>query len=109
MTVAELRAHLDDRLEVLTRRRGVNARHQSLRATVAWSYDLLTGVEQSFFDELSVFGADFSADAARAVGGDAPGAGCRISCRRWSTSRCSPPTGAARHTLPTARDSAPIR
>jgi predicted ATPase/class 3 adenylate cyclase len=70
MTVAELRAHLDDRLDVLTRRRGVNARQQSLRATVAWSYDLLTDVEQSFFDELSVFGADFGADAARAVGGD---------------------------------------
>ena len=70
MTVAELRAHLDHRLELLTRRRGVNARHQSLRATVAWSYDLLTDVEQSFFDELSVFGADFDADAARAVGGD---------------------------------------
>ena len=70
MSVAELRAHLDDRLEVLTRRRGVNARHQSLRATVAWSYDLLTESEQSFFDGLSVFGADFSADAARAVTGD---------------------------------------
>ncbi len=37
---------------------------------MAWSYDLLTDAEQSFFDELSVFGADFSADAARAVGGD---------------------------------------
>ena len=70
MTVPELRAHLDDRLEVLARRRGVNARHQSLRATVAWSYDLLTDVEQSFFDELSAFGADFGVQAARAVGGD---------------------------------------
>ena len=70
MTVPELRAHLDDRLDVLARRRGVNARHQSLRATVAWSYDLLSDVEQSFFDELSSFGADFGDDAARAVGGD---------------------------------------
>ena len=70
MTVAELRAHLDDRLDVLARRRGVNARHQSLRATVAWSYDLLSDVEQSFFDELSAFGADFDVEAARAVGGD---------------------------------------
>ena len=70
MTVPELRAHLDDRLDVLARRRGVNARHQSLRATVAWSYDLLSDVEQSFFDELSAFGADFGVDAARAVGGD---------------------------------------
>ena len=59
MTVAELRAHLDDRLEVLARRRGVNARHQSLRATVAWSLRPADNVEQSFFDELSVFGADF--------------------------------------------------
>ena len=55
---------------LLTRRRGVIARQQSLRATVAWSYDLLTDVEQPFFDELSVFGADFDADAARAVSGD---------------------------------------
>jgi predicted ATPase/class 3 adenylate cyclase len=70
MSVPELRAHLDDRLEVLTRRRGVSARHQSLRATVAWSYDLLSDVEQSFFDELSAFGTDFGVEAARAVGGD---------------------------------------
>ena len=55
---------------MLARRRGVNARHQSLRTTVAWSYDLLTDVEQSFFDQLSVFGADFGLGAARAVGGD---------------------------------------
>ena len=55
---------------MLARRRGVNARHQSLRATVAWSYDLLSDVEQSFFDELSAFGADFGVHAARAVGGD---------------------------------------
>ena len=70
MSVAELRTHLDDRFELLTRRHGVNARQQSLRATVAWSYDLLTDVEQSFFDQLSVFGADFGPGAARAVGGD---------------------------------------
>ena len=70
MTVAELRGHLEDRLDVLARRRGVNARHQSLRATVAWSYDLLTELEQSFCDELSAFGADFGVQAARAVGGD---------------------------------------
>jgi len=70
MSLAELRTHLDDRFELLTRARGVSARQQSLRATVAWSYDLLTAAEQSFFDRLSVFGADFSSGAARAVGGD---------------------------------------
>ncbi len=70
MSLDELRAHLDDRFELLVRRRGVNARHQSLRATVAWSYDLLTDEEQSFFDQVAVFGADFGPDAARAVGGE---------------------------------------
>ena len=70
MSLTELRTHLDDRFEVLTRRRGVSARHQSLRATAAWSYDLLTAAEQMFFDQLSVFGADFGPGAARAVVGD---------------------------------------
>ncbi len=71
MNVEELRSRLDDRFELLARPRGINARHQSLRATVAWSYDLLAEVEQSLFDQLSVFGADFGPGAARAVGGDA--------------------------------------
>ena len=46
MSLSELRDHLDDRFRLLTRRRGAVARQRSLRATVAWSYDLLTPIEQ---------------------------------------------------------------
>jgi predicted ATPase len=71
MTLTELHGRLDQRFELLAGRRGVHARHQSLWATVTWSYELLSPAEQSFFDQLAVFGADFEAGAARAVGGDA--------------------------------------
>lgn len=43
------------------------ARQRSLRATVAWSYDLLTPIEQRFFDQLSVFSGEFGFGAAQAV------------------------------------------
>ncbi|MGH9228018.1 MAG: LuxR C-terminal-related transcriptional regulator [Acidimicrobiales bacterium] len=68
MNLSELRDHLDDRFRLLTRRRGAVARQRSLRATVAWSYDLLTPIEQRFFDRLSVFSAEFGFGAAQAVG-----------------------------------------
>ena len=70
MSVGELRSHLDDRFQLLARRRGVSARQQSLRAAVAWSYDLLTDPERLFFDQVSMLRADFGPGAARAVGGD---------------------------------------
>jgi predicted ATPase/DNA-binding XRE family transcriptional regulator len=48
------------------------ARLQSLRAAVAWSYDLLDPEERSMFRRLSVFADGFSLEAAEAVtvGGD---------------------------------------
>ena len=67
MSLAELHGHLNDQLRVLTRRRGAVARQRSLRATVGWSYDLLTPGEQALFDRLSVFGGEFSFGAAMAV------------------------------------------
>jgi predicted ATPase/class 3 adenylate cyclase len=70
MNLTELRTGLDDGFALLARRRGVTARHQSLGATVAWSSNLLTAAEQSLFDQLSTFGADFGLAAARAVGED---------------------------------------
>jgi hypothetical protein len=68
MSLSELRDHLDDRFRLLTRRRGAVARQRSLRATVAWSYDLLTPIEQRLFDRLSVFSAEFGFGAVQAVG-----------------------------------------
>ncbi|HEX2513299.1 MAG TPA: tetratricopeptide repeat protein, partial [Chloroflexota bacterium] len=46
------------------------ARHQTLRAAIAWSYDLLTPQEQTLLRRLSVFAGGFGLSAAEAVGGD---------------------------------------
>ncbi len=67
MTLGELSDNLADRLRLLTRRRGAVARHQSLHAAIAWSYDLLTPEEQHLFALLSVFAGDFDLAAASAV------------------------------------------
>jgi predicted ATPase len=46
------------------------SRHRTLRATVAWSYQLLTDAEQAVFDRTSVFAGAFDLDAATAVCAD---------------------------------------
>ena len=47
--------------------RGGVERHQTLRAAVAWSYQLLTAQERALFDRCSVFAGHFDEAAARAV------------------------------------------
>lgn len=57
--------------------RDVPARQQTLRATLAWSHDLLGPVERRLFARLAVFAGDWSLEAAEAVcagGGVAVGA-----------------------------------
>ncbi|HET8651457.1 MAG TPA: adenylate/guanylate cyclase domain-containing protein [Gaiellaceae bacterium] len=44
-------------------------RHQTLRATIAWSYELLSEEERPVFACVSVFAGSFSAEAAEAVCG----------------------------------------
>ncbi len=67
MAPADMLGRLDDRFRLLTgRRRGI-ARHQTLRATVSWSYDLLDPEEQQLFDRLSVFSGPFEFSAAERV------------------------------------------
>lgn len=67
----ELLARLDDRLRLLTRgARTAVPRHQTLRATIDWSYALLTADEQRLLDRLSVFTGGFTLDAAGAVCAD---------------------------------------
>ena len=70
MQPAEIAAHLDERFRLLSggRRRGVE-RHQTLRATVEWSYSMLDDTERVVFDRLGVFPASFVSDAAVAVAG----------------------------------------
>jgi predicted ATPase/DNA-binding winged helix-turn-helix (wHTH) protein len=48
-------------------RRTAGARHQSLRATLDWSYQLLSPIEQVFLRRLAVFKGLFTAESAAAV------------------------------------------
>ena len=60
---------LDDRFRVLVSTlRTAPARHQTLRAAVAWSYDLLGAEEQALFRALSVFEGGFTLEAAGWMG-----------------------------------------
>jgi non-specific serine/threonine protein kinase len=68
-----LLALLSDRLRLLTGgSRDVSARQRTLRATIAWSYDLLSPDQQALFRRLAVFigGFDLDAAAAAVVDGD---------------------------------------
>jgi predicted ATPase/DNA-binding SARP family transcriptional activator len=71
LTPGELAARLDDRFALLTDgARTALPRHRTLRATVEWSYDLLTSAEQAVLDRLSVFAGAFGLDDAEAVCAD---------------------------------------
>jgi len=66
--IGELAARLDDRFALLTSgRRTALARHQTLRATLDWSYNLLSEPEQSLLRHLAVFVSGVTVDGAVAV------------------------------------------
>lgn len=68
MSPADILRRLDARFRLLAgSRRSARERHQTLLATVEWSYDLLTEAEQTLFDRLAVFRGTFSLDAAEVV------------------------------------------
>ncbi|HEY2213442.1 MAG TPA: adenylate/guanylate cyclase domain-containing protein, partial [Acidimicrobiales bacterium] len=68
MALSDILRHLDDRFALLTGgSRTALARQQTLRATVDWSYDLLTADEALVLRRLSVFAGGFTVDAAEAV------------------------------------------
>jgi predicted ATPase/DNA-binding winged helix-turn-helix (wHTH) protein len=63
-----LASRLDDRLSLLTEgRRTAPTRHQTLRATLDWSYELLIESERAVMRRLAVFNDDFTMEAAGAV------------------------------------------
>lgn len=70
LTPAEILTHLGQRLDLLVRRRERGpARHRSLEAAIAWSYERLPAPTRRFFDGLGVFAGRFTAESARAVAG----------------------------------------
>ncbi len=64
-----LLSRLDEKASVLVGSDGTPERHRSLRATLDWSYGLLTEAERALLARLSVFDGGFTLDAAGAVCG----------------------------------------
>ncbi|MGH2557763.1 MAG: ATP-binding protein, partial [Thermomicrobiales bacterium] len=68
LSPAALLARLERRLPLLTGGPPDQpVRHQTMRAAIAWSHDLLSSEEQILFRRLAVFAGGFSLDAAEAV------------------------------------------
>jgi predicted ATPase len=66
--VEDLAARLDDRFRLLTSgHRTALPRHQTLRAALDWSYDLLSGTERAVLHRLAIFASPFTLEAASAV------------------------------------------
>jgi predicted ATPase/DNA-binding winged helix-turn-helix (wHTH) protein len=75
----QVASRLDDRLALLTGgRRTALPRHQTLRATLDWSYELLPESERCLLRHLAVFPAGFTLEAATAVVGDANSAASTV-------------------------------
>ncbi len=72
LSVEQIASRLDDRFRLLTEgSRTALPRHQTLRATMDWSYDLLTEPEQGMLCRAAVFAGGFTLEAAEDVcGGD---------------------------------------
>jgi predicted ATPase len=71
LSVEEIAARLSDRFGLLTRGdRTALPRQQTLRASIDWSYDLLTDHERALLRRLSVFAGGWTLEAAEAVGID---------------------------------------
>ena len=89
LSVQEIAARLDDRFRLLTGgSRTAPPRQQTLRATMDWSYELLTRPERLLLQRLAVFAGSFSLEAAEAICGEC-GVGCsgRIGLRTVGTGR----------------------
>jgi predicted ATPase/class 3 adenylate cyclase len=68
----ELAQKLDERFRVLTGGdRSALPRHQTMRALIDWSYDLLSDEERTAFRKISIFAGGFTLETACAVCGDA--------------------------------------
>src|SRR6476619_354058 len=69
MTAREVSDRLDQRFRLLVGSRRGQARHQTLRHAVEWSYDLLDYAEKALLERCSVFAGGFHLQSACAVAG----------------------------------------
>ena len=69
LTPAQILDRLSSRLDLLKGGRDADPRQQTLRATIAWSYDLLHDEEKRLFRSLSVFSGGCTLEAAEEVAG----------------------------------------
>ena len=68
LSLDQIAARLGDSLDVLAAgSRTARTRQQTLRATIEWSHDLLTGEERVLFRRLGVFAGGFTLEAAEDV------------------------------------------
>jgi predicted ATPase/DNA-binding SARP family transcriptional activator len=68
LSAQEIYARLDNRFNLLTGgHRTALPRHQTLRAAIEWSYDLLSEAEKALFRRLSIFNGSFSLEAVENV------------------------------------------
>ena len=73
LSPAQIVRRLDDRFTLLVSgSRSPLPRHQTLKATLEWSFGLLPPTERRLFGRLSVFKGSFSLDAVEAVAGVEP-------------------------------------
>jgi predicted ATPase/DNA-binding CsgD family transcriptional regulator len=76
LSAEEIAGGLDDQLRLLRGGHRSDPRHQTIRASLDWSHELLTDAERQLFARLSVFSGGFDLEAAAAVcagGGIVPG------------------------------------
>jgi predicted ATPase/class 3 adenylate cyclase/DNA-binding CsgD family transcriptional regulator len=68
LSLEQIAQRLDDLFRLLVSgQRTVQARQQTLRAAIDWSYDLLSETERTFFARLSVFVGGWSLEAAEGI------------------------------------------
>jgi len=67
LSPAQILERLSSRLDLLKGGRDAGPRQQTLRATIEWSYDLLSDAEQQLFRRLSVFAGGCTLEAAEEV------------------------------------------
>jgi predicted ATPase/DNA-binding SARP family transcriptional activator/DNA-binding CsgD family transcriptional regulator len=67
LSAEQLASRLEDSVKLLTGGRTADPRHRTLRATLEWSHELLSGPERTLFRRLSVFAGGWTLEAAEEV------------------------------------------